>query len=194
MRITWLGAKSLQWIIAEVSGGAAIIRLFLSICHCDPSSPTLLLCAARDAEASPPSSDWKCSFLFRLCLTMRLRLCLFLWSMKTLCRGCNAGCAGDAETLRCRAFAAASGVPVVKWSGVGGWLGLQRQSAAGGSEMKCSRAHSSDKMAGRKSEGCKQNTKRITNGKQGDKHRSALCYANMQVHHPPQKKHMASFK
>lgn len=115
---------------------------------------------------------------------MRLHLCLFLWRTKILCYGCNAGCGGDAEKLRCRAFEAASGVPVMKLSCLWWWTGLQHQSAAGGMEMKCSRAHSSDKMAGRKSEGCQQKTNIIKNRKYDtrNKYWSALCYANMQVH------------
>lgn len=136
-------------------------QLLVSLCHYNPSAPRLPLCATQDSEASPPSSNWKCSFFF-LCLLMTLPLCLFLWRMKVLYYGCkmqvgsmSAGCGGDTERPRCRALAAAAGVPVMNWLCLWSWWrwsGLPGQSAAGGMET-CLRAHSSDKMAGRKSEG-----------------------------------------
>lgn len=88
--------------------------------------------------------------------------------MKVLHSGCSAGCGGgDEERLRCHALAAAAGVPVMKWFRLWWWgwwwPGLPGQSAVGGMAMKYLRAHSSDKMAGRKSEGCQGKQKIINN-------------------------------
>lgn len=128
---------------------------------CGQSSPRLPLCATPDCEAFPPSSSWKCSFFPLPFEKMSFQLCLLLWSVTVSYS--DAGCDWDKEMPRCHALAAAAGVPVMKWLGWccwWWWSGLPCQRADGGGTVtKCSWAHCSDKMAGRKAEGCQKERK-----------------------------------
>lgn len=150
---TWLVLKLINWEAVRFKlfrGG-----LTASLSRCGPSSPKLPLCATPDLEVSPPSSNWKRSFS-PLCQIVILHCCPSLWMVKVLHCGCSAGSGEDEEKMRCHALAKAAGVPAMKWLHLRWRSGLPRQRAAGGMAMKCSQAHSSYKMAGRKSEGCKQ--------------------------------------
>lgn len=131
---------------------------------CGPSSPRLPPGVSPDSEVSPPGSNWRHSVVrLGFCRGLQMRSCAVRHSHQDATVAA-AHCVGGRGSQRCRAAAAAAGVPVMRW-----WLCLwwcwssfsvflkaaAAAAAADDAAKRRSRAHSSDKMAGRKGKGCK---------------------------------------
>lgn len=147
----------LQWTAIKPKPLSRRLPASVTLLRCGWTFPSQPLCATPNSEVSPPGSGWTASVLLRLQTGVYLRGCL--WSQTELCCGWSLGCIGNEEPLRCRIPAAAVGVPVMTWWHVQRWCWWSwclHLCAGGGMLRKYSGAHSSDKVAGCKSEGCQE--------------------------------------